>query len=610
MGRSWLRRSVTAAVTAVLSVMSLTAPVDGATYRAASTGQISDPTGDAYGRRPVPWNEPRADLTGAKAVPHGDGRIELTATIAQPTDPATDPGWADGGSFVIWGIDTTGDSTADALVWMASGPPLAAVVMNDRLSEVTGCNPVADYSPARYAVTISGSCIGSPATFRWNATVYYDMSHHNDGHGATDSLGAEDTMTLVPGTVTDPRGDVVSERDANDPRGDITAATIRYEPGRIDLTATIDQRTDPRLDPNWATGSTEVGWQLDTDGDDEWDYVAALGAEPNLTVTVYDRNGGDYSIACTAGATLTATGYALTLDPACVGSPTRLWWSVLTMYDQDGQAAVDNAPDSSMAGPVFAGPAPTTQSGYWMITRAGEVFAFGDARPLGGGIPCCGAQRVDIEPTPTGNGYWILDGLGRVIPIGDAESFGDVVDQRANHERAAAISATPTGDGYWIFTDQGRVFAYGAARHLGDMAGTALNGPVLDSVATPTGRGYWMVASDGGIFAFGDATFSGSTGNLKLNQPVMSMAADPDGRGYWLVASDGGIFAFEAPFYGSMGATKLNRPVSGMVPGGAGYLMVAEDGGIFAFGTVAFHGSLGAKPPESSVVAVALTPSH
>jgi hypothetical protein len=43
------------------------------------------------------------------------------------------------------------------------------------------------------------------------------------------------------------------------------------------------------------------------------------------------------------------------------------------------------------------------------------------------------------------------------------------------------------------------------------------------------------------------------------------MAATPDGAGYWLVAADGGIFAFgDAPFFGSMGATPLSRPVVGM----------------------------------------------
>jgi len=116
------------------------------------------------------------------------------------------------------------------------------------------------------------------------------------------------------------------------------------------------------------------------------------------------------------------------------------------------------------------------------------------------------------------------------------------------------------------------------------------------------------VASDGGIFSFGDATFHGSTGNMKLNRPVMAMAPAADGSGYWLVASDGGIFAFDVPFYGSMGATKLNKPISGMVPGRAGYMMVAQDGGIFSFGNVAFHGSLGAKPPSSPVISVALQP--
>ena len=72
-----------------------------------------------------------------------------------------------------------------------------------------------------------------------------------------------------------------------------------------------------------------------------------------------------------------------------------------------------------------------------------------------------------------------------------------------------------------------------------------------------------------------------------------------------LVASDGGIFTFEAPFRGSLGGQRLNRPVSGMVPFGDGYLMVGEDGGIFNFSDRPFLGSLGANPPARPVVAVA-----
>jgi hypothetical protein len=56
-----------------------------------------------------------------------------------------------------------------------------------------------------------------------------------------------------------------------------------------------------------------------------------------------------------------------------------------------------------------------------------------------------------------------------------------------------------------------------------------------------------------------------------------------------------------------MGAVHLNKPISGMVPGDGGYMMVAQDGGIFSFGNVSYHGSLGANPPASPVVSVALS---
>jgi hypothetical protein len=56
-----------------------------------------------------------------------------------------------------------------------------------------------------------------------------------------------------------------------------------------------------------------------------------------------------------------------------------------------------------------------------------------------------------------------------------------------------------------------------------------------------------------------------------------------------------------------MGATRLNRPVIGMVRFGNGYLMVASDGGIFNFSNQPFVGSLGSNPPANPVVGVAST---
>jgi hypothetical protein len=126
------------------------------------------------------------------------------------------------------------------------------------------------------------------------------------------------------------------------------------------------------------------------------------------------------------------------------------------------------------------------------------------------------------------------------------------------------------------------------------------------------GDGYWLAASDGGVFAFGGARFLGSMGGTRLNKPINGMAPAIDGNGYWLVASDGGIFAFgTARFLGSLGSLTLNQPITAMAaaPDGNGYWLVARDGGVFAFGTAGYFGSTGGAPGPYPIVALVPTPS-
>ncbi len=122
--------------------------------------------------------------------------------------------------------------------------------------------------------------------------------------------------------------------------------------------------------------------------------------------------------------------------------------------------------------------------------------------------------------------------------------------------------------------------------------------------------GYWLVGTDGGIFAFGDAPFYGSTGSIKLNRPVYGMTSTPGGGGYWMVADDGGIFAFgDARFYGSTGGRALVHPIIGMAttPTGEGYWLAGSGGETFSFGDAP---DLGSQPaPSAPIVGIAALPT-
>ena len=63
--------------------------------------------------------------------------------------------------------------------------------------------------------------------------------------------------------------------------------------------------------------------------------------------------------------------------------------------------------------------------GYWMLTRSGDVLAFGDARKLGDIGGCSnygGATRLLVSPS--GMGYWISTADGSVVAFGDAKRLG------------------------------------------------------------------------------------------------------------------------------------------------------------------------------------------
>jgi hypothetical protein len=400
-------------------------------------------------------------------------------------------------------------------------------------------------------------------------------------------------------SLTDP---VHDNGDDYDPRGDIVSSSVSYDGTTITGTVVTAAFDNPATSPNWIDEITGITMIFDVWPTRDIDGVSLAMFNDGSKVVVETVN--DTDPACTASASWNAAArsYGISFPASCVGNPVSAEMSAYMVYSTPTGFSED---DTDYTTNLYAhADAP---AGYWMVSANGTVYAFGGATNYGGVTPSPGASIVDIAPLPDGRGYWLLDSAGVVTARGDAEWMGNANARYwVAGERATAISAHPSGGGYFVFTDRGRVQGAGFAPYHGDMASQRLNGPVLDAIVTPSGDGYYMVGSDGGIFSFGDAQFYGSMGAARLNAPVQSLVPDPDGAGYWLVASDGGVFAFQAGFRGSMGGTKLNKPVEGMVPNGNGYLMVGSDGGIFNFSDRPFFGSLGANPPASPVVSVAL----
>jgi hypothetical protein len=123
--------------------------------------------------------------------------------------------------------------------------------------------------------------------------------------------------------------------------------------------------------------------------------------------------------------------------------------------------------------------------------------------------------------------------------------------------------------------------------------------------------GYYQVDTKGTVAHFGDAPFFGDLSATPLNKPIVGIAQTGDAGGYWLAASDGGIFNFgDAGFYGSAGGLKLNKPIVGIAPtsDGGGYWLVATDGGIFNYGDAPFYGSTGSLHLNKPIVGMAATP--
>ena len=412
-------------------------------------------------------------------------------------------------------------------------------------------------------------------------------------------------------SISDPKGDVTDVDDAplSEARADVTAASVEYRPGEIAFTLNVAQPSDPRTDANWVDGASFALWGLDTNADQDADFLVSLVAVNGLVVPGVVKPSNMEEVLCLGSGTFDGATYGAVIPSSCVGNPASFGWGGGMFYTTaDGTQAVDGAPDGdNFAGPITAPPALTAaDGGYWLVGDDGGIFSFN--APFAGSTGAIKLNKpiVGMAADPDHKGYWFVASDGGIFGF-DAPFFGSTGAITLN-KPIVGMAATPSGKGYWLVASDGGIFSFGDAKFFGSTGAINLNKPIVGMAATPNGQGYWLVASDGGIFSFGDAKFFGSTGAMTLSQPIVGMASTGTGGGYWFVAADGGIFSFgDAKFFGA--AVGSSFPVVGMAAAkdGKGYSIVRSDGSVVNRGSAPLAGSLVGHMPARPVVGIAAT---
>ncbi len=111
------------------------------------------------------------------------------------------------------------------------------------------------------------------------------------------------------------------------------------------------------------------------------------------------------------------------------------------------------------------------------------------------------------RPHRPAGGYWLMSAAGQVSAFGDARNQGSLHTRHAG--TVVGMAASPTNRGYDLVTSEGRVFVFGDARFWGDATNLYLAAPVTAIALAPGRRGYWLVAADGGVFTYGESRFYG-----------------------------------------------------------------------------------------------------
>jgi hypothetical protein len=269
-----------------------------------------------------------------------------------------------------------------------------------------------------------------------------------------------------------------------------------------------------------------------------------------------------------------ATGQRYVVKPADLGYKIRV-------MEMASNGFGTGAPVISTATSEVQGSVPL----YWLRNRYGNIYASQGTRyygsPHGSGFRA--ASITGAAATLDGLGYWVVSRAGKVFNFGDAEGLPAIRPTR----RIIGIVAAAEG-GYWLYSPAGTIYPSQGTAFYGAPAGSSLRGSVVTGMAaTPDGLGYWMVNRAGTVFNFGDAAALPAVRHSGRVAGIVAAA----GGGYWLYTPAGNIYPSRgAKWYGSPAASGVHgSTITGFTatPDGQGYWVVDSAGDVFPYGDAA-----------------------